>query len=821
MPRIDEARTLSNRDNPKGFNASTLAIIEFLEGNLHNGMCRCPCHEDNTPSLQVSNGRKWATVVHCFGKDSREHDREVIQHLRNKGMWLSPKRLEAAEAKQRTPKERLQYAERVWKGVRDNSGEEMAELLLKNYLRPRAIKKIPSTAMLSLPVAYGKKEIVIMSDHPGMMLPIYNHEGRFRGFQVTWLNGYLDAKREQEPQRQTYGLLRGNFVVPELQVFGERPRKLLIAEGSETVLAGMQLSGELGIAAAGKFAGLVPLESDEYIILVDLDRDGGSRKNAGILAQRLSENATVRLALPPRPDNAKHGYDWNDALIDAADDNEQKRELKELILNAPEFSEAMTDEEKYRQAIDELAHLDGFAFDQKRTAIKDEFGVRYPTIDKGVEGLRQQRLAEAADGLIENVEAIREELAEAAKEIIESEDVLEAFLEDSDRGIAGEDTLRQVLYLAGTSRLFDKPMSMAIKGESSSGKSATRDFVLNNYMPDEDVIQFTTLSEKALYYFEGGLSHKILSMGEAGNPEEKTLQDMIIRQLMSEGVLRYPVVQKQPDGTYKTVVIVKEGPVCFIVTTTHNKLHPENETRMLSIEADDSAKQTKRVLSKIALTQGMNRPNASPNADTWQAFQRWLAIGDTDVVVPFASVLAKKIGTMSSVRLRRDFTQLLCAIKAHALLHRAHRRSNKDGEIIATITKDYAAVATLMGDLMATSAEIKVRKTVTETVEAVETLLSRPELARSGGVTVQHIKTKLKLNQSSASRRLRQATTAGLLRNTEERKGYPARYELTGERAPSAIVLLPSVDKLREAYNATLKTKSSVNQLRKQRKVNE
>ena len=36
--------------------------------------------------------------------------------------------------------------------------------------------------------------------------------------------------------------------------------------------------------------------------------------------------------------------------------------------------------------------------------------------------------------------------------------------------------------------------------------------------------------------------------------------------------------------------------VCFLVTTTKHVLHAENETRMLSIEVDDSADQTHAVL---------------------------------------------------------------------------------------------------------------------------------------------------------------------------------------------------------------------------------
>jgi hypothetical protein len=111
-------------------------------------------------------------------------------------------------------------------------------------------------------------------------------------------------------------------------------------------------------------------------------------------------------------------------------------------------------------------------------------------------------------------------------------------------------------------------------------------------------ISFTTLSERALLYFEEDFPHKVLSMGEAAGTEEASLQDYLLRELISEGRLRYPVVQKDKAGL-ATVVIEKNGPVAFMVTTTKAALHPENETRMLSLEIDDSDTQTVKVLSKL------------------------------------------------------------------------------------------------------------------------------------------------------------------------------------------------------------------------------
>jgi hypothetical protein len=98
-----------------------------------------------------------------------------------------------------------------------------------------------------------------------------------------------------------------------------------------------------------------------------------------------------------------------------------------------------------------------------------------------------------------------------------------------------------------TSRLFAKCMNAAIKGPSSAGKSEIRKQVLE-YFPPEAVMSFSTVSEKALLYYEQDFAHKILSMGEAAGIEEASLQDYLLRELISEGRLRYPVVQKIEGG---------------------------------------------------------------------------------------------------------------------------------------------------------------------------------------------------------------------------------------------------------------------------------
>ena len=143
--------------------------------------------------------------------------------------------------------------------------------------------------------------------------------------------------------------------------------------------------------------------------------------------------------------------------------------------------------------------------------------------------------------------------------------------------VAGEEKNAKLLYLVATTRLFPHCMSAAIKGPSAAGKSNIRKTVLQ-YFPPQDMVTFTTLSEKALLYYEDDYAHKILSMGRGRGTEEKTLQDYLLRELISEGILRYPVVKVDGNGIV-TESVVKHGPVAFMVTTTKAALHPENETR--------------------------------------------------------------------------------------------------------------------------------------------------------------------------------------------------------------------------------------------------
>jgi hypothetical protein len=284
--------------------------------------------------------------------------------------------------------------------------------------------------------------------------------------------------------------------------------------------------------------------------------------------------------------------------------------------------------------VERLALLPPVIYETQRASCAHHLKVRVSYLDKRVNAKRKKKDKETAP------KADLDQLRRAADHIIKHPDILGLFAKDFANVIAGEKVNGKLLYLVGTSRVFDKTMNAAIKGTSAGGKSEIRKRVLG-FFPPEDVVSFTSLSEKSLIYYDGDFTHKILSMGEATATEEQDFQDYLRRELMSEGFIRHSTVQKI-GSELQAITIVKLGPVAFIVTTTKNKMHPENETRMLSLEVDDSENQTKKVLDKVAQIDGLH--DAAPvDYRSWQDFQRWLAAGECRVVVPFAVAMVELI----------------------------------------------------------------------------------------------------------------------------------------------------------------------------------
>jgi hypothetical protein len=81
-------------------------------------------------------------------------------------------------------------------------------------------------------------------------------------------------------------------------------------------------------------------------------------------------------------------------------------------------------------------------------------------------------------------------------------------------GVVGEERNAKLIFLSLISRLLEEPISLAIKGLSSSGKSYTVETTLK-FFPEDAFIFMTAMSEKALVYDDRSFVHCTIVLVEA------------------------------------------------------------------------------------------------------------------------------------------------------------------------------------------------------------------------------------------------------------------------------------------------------------------
>jgi hypothetical protein len=367
----------------------------------------------------------------------------------------------------------------------------------------------------------------------------------------------------------------------------------------------------------------------------------------------------------------------------------------------------------------------------------------------------------------------------ACERLAHSPDVLARFAREIGRRVSGEVRTAKLLYLALTSRVLEKPVSVAVKGPSSGGKTYLVDRVLD-FFPDAAYHALTAMSDRALAYSEEPIKHRFLVFFEAEGMASD-FATYLMRSLLSEGRLRYEFVEKTSEGL-RVRLIEREGPTGLIVTTTAVRMHPENETRLLSLTVTDTREQTHDILASLA-----KGKTEGTDLTPWHALQEWLAspAAERKVAIPYAPALAELVPPLA-VRLRRDFGAVLNLIQTHAILHQVGRQRNEEGYIVATLD-DYARVRALVDDLISEGIEATVPQSVREVVEAAIRLHEEEDEP----VTTAALARELELDRTAASRRVRSAKDRGYLRDLEDNPRKPSRI-VPGDPLPEELAILPA-----------------------------
>lgn len=182
----------------------------------------------------------------------------------------------------------------------------------------------------------------------------------------------------------------------------------------------------------------------------------------------------------------------------------------------------------------------------------------------------------------------------AAIKLLEQTDLLQQTNElIGQSGVIGEEANRLLMYLIFTSRKREHPLHVISLGSSGTGKSHLQEKV-GELIPAEDVIEITSLSENAFYYFgKQELKHKLLLIEDLDGAQDVLYP---LRELQSKKVINKTVVYKNAAGEPQTTTLRVEGPVCIGGCTTQESVYEDNANRSFLLYLDESREQDARIM---------------------------------------------------------------------------------------------------------------------------------------------------------------------------------------------------------------------------------
>ena len=262
-----------------------------------NGMCRCPAHQDRTPSLSVTIGRK-AILFHCFAGCSNA---EVLSALAGSGVTLAElldgdrPALEPA-AREDVPS---RNARRLWREASTAAGT-----LADAYLALRGIAVRSPELRFHARTPFGPKGAVRFL--PAMLCAVRNDEGILAVHRTFIDPGSGRIAKFFKPKRAL-----GSLGTGAVRLAAPRGGILGLAEGTESALSAMQIFDIPCWATLGNERfGIVTVPESVTELCLFVDADAG-----GALAERRARDAygrDDRAILTHRPN--QEGADWNDVL---------------------------------------------------------------------------------------------------------------------------------------------------------------------------------------------------------------------------------------------------------------------------------------------------------------------------------------------------------------------------------------------------------------------------------------------------------------------------------------------------------------------------
>jgi hypothetical protein len=294
--------------------------------------------------------------------------------------------------------------------------------------------------------------------------------------------------------------------------------------------------------------------------------------------------------------------------------------------------------------------------------------------------------------------------AQALPALAANGDLISRFQGDVEGGgLVGEKKNAVTVFLCAVSAKLDKPLNLTIQGSSSAGKNHLINSVAA-FLPEDMKKMISGMTPKALMHAgKHEFQHKAVFIAEY---EGVAGADYAIRTMQSERSIQWEYVNSGSEGIQKKSNTVL-GPAAFIQATTRSMLHPENETRLLFIQMDESPELTREINERQAREAEGLSASSKDSVKEWHKLLE--SLQPNGISVPFASHLVRYF-PYEQVRSRRDFPKLLGLIQVSAFLHQ-HQREQEENVVIANGI-DYAVAKLVFENSYACGPEKAIRELV-------------------------------------------------------------------------------------------------------------
>lgn len=274
-------------------------IVESLKGTWRQGkgMCCCPAHDDHTPSLSVTLGRK-AILFHCFAGCSNEDVIAALdrQGIRSRELFDSSG---AVTADRQNQADFSPNARRLWQSASAISGSPV-----ERYLAQRGLQHAFQQLRYMERTPLGPRGAVQFL--PAMLAAVTTDMGIIAVHRTFLDLASGKLARFERPKRALGSLGFGAVrLAPAVQ------GRLGLAEGIESALSAMQLFGIPCWATLGNERfGLVSIPENVRELFLFIDNDaGGALAEERALKAYAAPNRVIHSRAPAPP-----GFDWNDEL---------------------------------------------------------------------------------------------------------------------------------------------------------------------------------------------------------------------------------------------------------------------------------------------------------------------------------------------------------------------------------------------------------------------------------------------------------------------------------------------------------------------------